>query len=646
MAELTPELIADMALPRDLHLSPDGGRVAYGRIHYGKRGDHSASALWVAPTDGSGPPRQFTAGSAADRLPRWSPDGRQIAFLSDRARRGVSQLYLIDADGGEARPLTGADLKCPVLAFAWSPDGRHLAFTSADEPTEEDERRARERDDPTVYGERWPFARLRLLALATGEVTTLVGGDRHISSLAWSPDGAELAYTVWQTPALESMGRSIKIERLALAVGTPQPVASFACALDDLCWASDGRTLLFLASVAMRAQSSHAIWSVPAAGGVPRRIALGEESCASALQQPPGAPRAAVMIGAGLETQICWLDPATGALEQVYPAAGDGAADLVSWALQPVGRDTVLAVARGAGCQPWEVWAGRAAQPEARPRLRAASAHQTDLAGLRFGPQEPFAWTAPDGWELGGLVVYPPGAPAGQPQPTVVLVHGGPYARWGAGFNLSPHNWAQWLALAGYVVLMPNPRGSSGRGERFAAAAYESVGEADYGDVIAMVDAAVARGIADPQRLGIGGWSQGGFMAAWAVTQTDRFKAAIMGAGVSDWGMLVLTSDVPDFERELGGGAPWDGLEQRQHDRLSPITFARAVKTPVLILHGEQDQRVPVSQATGFHRALRVVGVPTELVTYPREPHGIAERAHQIDMLRRVRDWFDRWLRG
>src|SRR5436309_11270873 len=226
----------------------------------------------------------------------------------------------------------------------------------------------------------------------------------------------------------------------------------------------------------------------------------------------------------------------------------------------------------------------------------------------------------------------------------LVLVHGGPYGRWGDEFHLHPLDCGQWLALAGYVVLMPNPRGGLGQGEQFAAAARGEVGQADYQDVIAAVDAAIARGIADAERLGIGGWSQGGFMSAWAVTQSDRFKAAVMGAGVSDWGMMVMTSDVPDFERELGGSAPWEGPVVHQYMKLSPITFAHHVKTPVLILHGEKDARVPLSQAIGFHRALREHHVPNEMVIYPREPHSIAERAHQIDLLKRVRTWYDRWL--
>jgi len=159
-----------------------------------------------------------------------------------------------------------------------------------------------------------------------------------------------------------------------------------------------------------------------------------------------------------------------------------------------------------------------------------------------------------------------------------------------------------------------------------------------------MVDAAITRGIADPDRLGIGGWSQGGYMAAGAVTRTRRFKAAIMGAGVSDWGTMAMTSDLPCFESEIAGGAPWDGVERRRPIELSPIYAVRGATTPTLILHGEKDERVPLNQATGLYRALRASDVPVELVVYPREPHGIGERNHQIDIVCRVRSWYGRWL--
>jgi dipeptidyl aminopeptidase/acylaminoacyl peptidase len=641
MPELTPELIVDLAAPVEVQLSPDGRQVAYALVPYSKKDEHGASAIWVADVDGSQPPRQFTAGTAADRRPQWSPDGRQIAFLSDRATRGTAQLYLIGADGGEARPLTPSENKRAVLNFAWSPDGASIAFTSADEPTEEDERREKERDDADVYGERWQYARLRLLSLADRTIATLASGERHIADLVWSPSGGEIAYTAWQTPALESCEQEIALERIAVEGRDPQLICRLSYRASSLQWTADRTTLLFSAPYTWQPQSSNAIWAVPADGGEPRCLALGETSCAGGLQLPPGAARAVVEVAEGLETQLCWLDTTTGALELIFSTAGGQLpGDLGDLSVRQTDSGAAVAVAGSAGDQPWELWAGAGSHVA----LARITDHQAPLAGLRFGPQEPFNWTAPDGWELDGLLIRPPDA-LDAPLPTVVLVHGGPYGLWSAGMHLHWADWGQWLATAGYAVLMPNPRGGFGHGERFAAAARADVGGADYRDVIAAVDAAVARGIADPARLGVGGWSQGGFMSAWAVTQTRRFKAAIVGAGPTDWGMMAATSDLPGFESALGGSTPWDGAGPHHHARLSPLSFARNVTTPVLILHGQNDARVPLNQAVSFHRALREAGAPVELVVYPREPHGIAERAHQIDLLKRVRAWYDRWLR-
>jgi Tol biopolymer transport system component len=204
---------------------------------------------WVATTDGSRPARRFTSDDVGNTHPRWSPDGSQIAFLSDRAERGTAQLYVIAADGGEARPLTSTDNKKPVQHFAWSPGGGHIAFISADEPTEEDEKCEKERDDARVYGERRPYARLRLLSLATREITTLVSGDRHIAEVIWHPDGTELAYVVWQTPDLESMGHEMLIEHISLAGDEPRVICRFPSGVGSLTWSADGQTLLFIGSV-------------------------------------------------------------------------------------------------------------------------------------------------------------------------------------------------------------------------------------------------------------------------------------------------------------------------------------------------------------------------------------------------------------
>lgn len=260
-----------------------------------------------------------------------------------------------------------------------------------------------------------------------------------------------------------------------------------------------------------------------------------------------------------------------------------------------------------------------------------------------MGAVSDFAFTAPDGLDMDGVLITPAGGTDG-PNPTIVLVHGGPYGRSGRELHCHPLDWGQWLASAGYTVLMPNYRGGAGRGEAFAAAARADMGGAEWADIMAAVDTAVERGVADPDRLGIGGWSQGGFLTAWAVTQTDRFRAAVMGAGPTDWGAMAELSDVPTFEGTLGGDTPWDGPGPHHAAARSPISYAGRRRTPLLILHGQQDVRVPVGQATAFHRAMRGQPAALEMVTYPREPHGVSERAHQIDLLRRVREWYDRWL--
>jgi dipeptidyl aminopeptidase/acylaminoacyl peptidase len=241
-----------------------------------------------------------------------------------------------------------------------------------------------------------------------------------------------------------------------------------------------------------------------------------------------------------------------------------------------------------------------------------------------------------------GIVVRPRGSDT--PLPTILLPHGGPYARWANGFAGTLGNWGQWLAAGGYQVLLPNPRGGMGHGDAFARSVRGEVGQDDYLDIIGMLDAAIDRGLADRDRLGIGGWSQGGYMAAWAVTQTDRFNAAVVGAGVTDWGMLTMDTDAPAFEAVLGGSRPWDGPGPHRAARNSPISYTDAVTTPVLLLHGKEDRRIPPNQAIGFARALRERDVEVEQVLYPRAGHAPRERDQQLDLYRRVRDWFDRWV--
>jgi dipeptidyl aminopeptidase/acylaminoacyl peptidase len=636
---LTAEYIVDMKHIMDVQLSVTG-MAAYVLGPWAKKGEHHQSEIWVAPIDPAlGEPRQFTSGEANDRYPRWSPDGSRLAFLSDRKERGTAQIHVMPVAGGEAIELTQG--KKGVGDFAWSPDGATIAFTSADDPSEEEERREKERDDPRVFGERWGFARLRIIDATGGEVRTIVGGERHVDRFAWSPDGGRLACVLRPTPELDpGLGPAV-IAEVSPGTGEERALATVDGWAEDFTYSPDGRWLLYVRSGSENRQASSALWRVSTeGGGRPERVAGGETSCILALGRHAGLDRPVCHVAEGLQWSLSLVDPADASLEPIYRPER-GSFHFHTATLARVQGRLMLAVALSLPDCPAELYAGDPAG-----ELTCITDHHADMASTRLGRQEEFRWTARDGWQLDGIVIRPPDGIGAGPLPTVVLVHGGPYGRWEDGFNLSWGNWGQWLATAGYAVLMPNPRGGYGHGEAFAAAARGDVGGADWLDILSAVDAAVERGIADPKRLGIGGWSQGGFMTAWAVTQTDRFRAGIDGAGPTEWGWMAATSDMGTFEAELGGSTLWDGTGPYRHSELSPLSFARRVTTPLLILHGENDARVPVSQATSFHRALREIGATVEMVIYPREAHEIAERNHQLDLLKRVREWYGKYLRG
>ncbi len=285
----------------------------------------------------------------------------------------------------------------------------------------------------------------------------------------------------------------------------------------ELTWSAGGGSLLFVGAHDPQPQGSFTVYAVPSDGSGPaRRVGPSpdDEHCVTGLRSVRGSERVIISLAEGLTTRLEWLDPASGARELLYtyPEGDVSAADVVLRDGQPV-----LAVVRSSGSEPPELYTGPLDAP------RKVSDHHAPLREFDFGTQEPFVWQAPDGLPLDGILIRPPKAPEG-PLPLVVLVHGGPYGRSSNGWNLRPLNWAQWLAAHGYAVLMPNYRGGLGHGHRFATHARGNVGEGDFPDVLSAVDAAVERGIADPDRLGIGGWSQGGFMTAWAVTHTNRFQ--------------------------------------------------------------------------------------------------------------------------
>jgi dipeptidyl aminopeptidase/acylaminoacyl peptidase len=638
--ELTAELVVDGAVPSQPVISPDGCWVAYVVAAVGRRAERRSCALGLAAADGGSPPRKLTAGTAADLSPRWAPDSASVFFLSDRT--GSPQLHRIWLGGGEAEALTGWHGE---IFDAWPlADGRLVAVVATDEPTEEDKRRRAERDDAIVGGEQLRRGRLRVLDLATGELRTVDGlGGRHVVELAPRPEGSALAVISWASPEKDPGLTSNELHVVDPQTGTVHDLGGIGPrARSPVWWQADGRWhLAYLARPeSFGGYGGYAVYdvAVTAAAAVHRDLTEGMAVCPADLAQVADGPPLALFAN-GLDTAICRLDPG---LRRFRCLSGrDGLVD----SLTASRSGEMVAALATTSREPVNIHAG----PPGGPLIRLSDT-QPALRAISWGTQERLSYQAPDGLDLDGLLILPPGrSRADGPLPLITWVHGGPPARYADQFLLRPGSPGRWLAAAGYAVFLPNPRGGVGHGRDFAAAVVRSaggaVGGADWTDIVSGIDLLIAEGVVDPDRLGIGGASYGGFMAAWAIGQTDRFKAAIMVAGISDWGLLLATGEFGTMDAALGGSCGWEGAGPHPHDQVSPISFASKVRTPVLIVHGQDDTNVPVGQAIYFHRALSWYGIEHELVIYPREGHTFAERNHQLDYLRRTRAWFERWLR-
>jgi dipeptidyl aminopeptidase/acylaminoacyl peptidase len=632
-SELTAEMVTDGAVPSQPVISPDGRWIAYVVAPVGRRAERRTCALWLAAADGSSPPWKLTAGTAADFGPRWAADSASVFFLSDRT--GSPQLHRIRLGGGEAEALT--DWNGEISDARPLADGRLVAVVATDESTEEDKRRRAERDDAIVWGEQLRYSRLRMLDLATGELRTVDGlGSRHVVELTPRPAGGQLAAISWPSPEKDPGITANELHTVDLETGAVHDLGRIgAQARSPVWWQADGGWhLAYLATT--EPYGGYAVYgvAVTAAAAVHRDLTVGMAVSPTELAQITDGPPLA-LFAEGLDTAIYRLDPGPQRFRCL--SARDG---LVN-SLTASRSGEVIAALASTSYEPANVHAG----PPDGPITRLSDTRPA-LRSIRWGTQERLSYQASDGLGLDGLLVLPTGRGRGDgPFPLIAWVHGGPPARYADEFLLGPRSPAQWLAAAGYAVFLPNPRGGVGHGRDFTAAVAGSVGGAEWSDIVSGIDLLIAEGVADPDRLGIAGGSHGGFMTAWAIGQTSRFGAAMMIAGISDWGMLVATGELGTFDAVLAGSCGWEGSGPHPHDQVSPISFASKVRTPVLIVHGENDTNVPVSQAIYFHRALSRFGAEHELVIYPREGHGFAERNHQLDLLRRTRAWFDRWLR-
>jgi dipeptidyl aminopeptidase/acylaminoacyl peptidase len=636
---LTPEAVLSFRNVEDAQISPDGGRVAF-VVGDSFKTDSKwpRSNVWIVDVAG-GEPRQLTAGPRTDSLPRWSPDGNWLAFLSDRLKDGERQIFLLPREGGEALPLTDVRGAIPtprgLNALQWSPDGRSIAFLQEDPETEEERRRREARDDAIEFEKNPKYVRVWVVDVKTGELRCVSPDALQIWEFAWSPNSKEMAAIVSDVP-YEWAWYTNRLVRFscdgpATSVWQTKRQAAFPV------WSPDGRQIAFVASNwSDRGCVAGDVWIVPADGGEARDISANVTASLGWMEWTKN-------------DELLALGHDRGGVGLHRFSAGGRKQDRIWWRQAAVAEahwprfsrsdSGTLAVVHEDADHPRDVWVNDA--PYRDDDWKQLTHLHPQAAGTEIGATEVFHWKGAGGWEMQGLLIKPVGYEPGRRYPLVMWVHGGPTgvsaARYYGAFG-----WCQLLASAGFAVFLPNYRGSVGWGLEFAESNIGDMGGRDFEDMLLGIDALSAAGFADSDRLAIAGWSYGGFTAAWAVSQTNRFRAAVMGAGISHWSSFHGKSALSDWDAIHYDDSPYGGRGKFQ--KFSPLSYYENLQTPTLILHGAEDQDVPVEQAYLFHRALKDRGIPTELVVYPREDHAVKERAHLLDMSQRVLAWMARFL--
>jgi dipeptidyl aminopeptidase/acylaminoacyl peptidase len=629
---LTPEDLVNLRSGYDAEVSADGKTIAFVVSEPtipNKPGNVGNDNIWIVPADGSKPAKRFASSPKSDYYPRWSPDGRWLAFLSDRGEDGQTQIWLMGTEGGEAQKLT--DVKVGVSSFRWAPGGKRIAFMARDPLTDEAQQKQQRHDDAIEIDHDWQYTRLWVIDLSVRKSQLITRKNVEVKDFDWSPDGESFAVAYTATPLPEdwSHGSLAVVRRsdgefLRNLADDVQAVWS-----SNIRWSPDGHNILFFE----RSPLGFASWvSLVDQNGGPVRPLLRDESVT--FWACEWAADSRHVIGGAIvsnRVKLLRIDVAT----QQTDTLTEHLSGRPDFSVGADGRSFAYIAEKPDS--PGEVWSLVAGQlPRQLTNLNP------QVASFRLGSMREVSWVNRiDRRKLNGILVTPPDFKSGQPHPTIIQAHEGT-SEWWVGWQGSWYQWAQLLASNGYVVFLPNPRGVMGEGWKSAEMAQNYNGGA-YQDTMDGVESLIQQKIADPDRLGIGGWSNGGYMTAWAITHTDRFKAAVAMAAPVDFPLWWGTTPVRKYLEAVYGATPVRA--RQEYETHSPLYFAQNCKTPTLIIHGSEDTSVSIAQAYEFYRALKASGVETEMVVYPREGHYMQEPAHQVDLQKRILHWFDKYLK-
>ncbi len=612
---------------RQATISPDGTHVAWVESLAGEGG---GSAIYVQDLGSSSTqPRRISAakdGSATQEEDVcWSPDSKHLAFLSDADGDKQSELYVADRDGGSPRKLTS--LKGFLAEPAWSSDGKTLAILFTENAPRAAGPLMPMTPETGVIDDKVFEQRLTTVDVGSGTVRQLSPPDMYVYEYHWSPDSKDFAL-IAAHGAGDSNWYVAQIYRLSLADGALQSVYKPHLQIAVPRWSPDGKSIAFIEGLMSDEGSTGGdILVVPANGGSARIVTPGITASPNSIYW--AAPDK-ILFTENIDGQsgIATVNLNNGKVDQLWSGPESLSASFSA-------DHAKSAAIRSSPAHPAEVWAGSIGNWK-------QLTHSNDAVQPDWGEMKNLHWTS-DGMRVQGWLLYPKDYDPSRRYPMVVVVHGGPAVAVRPAWPsraLNLHN----LSTQGYFVLYPNPRGSYGQGEKFTQGNVKDFGYGDFRDILAGVDEVVKTLPVDDQRIGIFGWSYGGFMTMWAVTQTHRFRAAVAGAGLSNWQSYYGENDIDEWMIPYFGASVYD--DPAVYARSSPITFIKNAKTPTLILVGERDGEVPEPQSREFWHALKTLGVDTQLVVYEGEGHAIRQPAHQRDIMDRLVGWFDHYLKA
>jgi dipeptidyl aminopeptidase/acylaminoacyl peptidase len=614
-------------------VSPDGKKVAWVEELRDKNGaDRGNSAIFATTIGGKSAVRKITAATAphAESDIAWAPDSRRIAFISDALKPGQSQLYLEGAAGWPAKRLT--DVKGTLNAPKFSPDGKTIALLFTENAPRAAGPLVAEVPETGEIKDAFFEQRLAVIDIATGKLRQVSPADTYVYQYDWSPDGLNFVVSSalgngdnnWWTAELSILDAT---SGLMKSIYKPSLQISYPA------WSPDGKSIAFIEGLMSDEDSVGGdIFSIAAAGGKPQNLTPDRKTSASWLTWARGGKIIAGEFAQG-ESSLISLDPSSGKIDSLY--SGPDHVTLGTWGPSASVSDDgkVSAALRSSFSAPPEIWAGpNGAWKQITQRNKGVAA--------AWGQGKSIHWKS-DSYEVQGWLIYPANFDPEKKYPLIVDVHGGPSAAVLSSWPGSG-DFALALAASGYFVLQPNPRGSFGNGEAFTRANVKDFGYGDLRDILAGVDEAIKLAPIDSNRVGITGWSYGGYMTMWAVTQTNRFKAAMAGAGIANYQSYYGENKIDQWMIPFFGKSVYDDPEV--YARSSPITFIKKAKTPTLVIVGDSDGECPTPQSYEFWHALKTLNVETQLVVYEHEGHMFIKPEHHRDRIRRTVAWFDAHL--